>query len=397
MMQTTENGVHCKVICENDIRRFLFVSTEFGSLKGQIQRICSINTEFVLKYSDDEGDMITLSTDNELSFALSCMDNRKVLRLCVVLVDAPAPEKMEVTCPIVEVGCGKKWKRKSGCGRGKKWNENRGDGKGKRRENKERCGGRWKNPEGVDRRQIKIERLNSVIERLSKIPKEEGNFDRRQEKIQKLEHKLNWIQNHANLDQGVNRREMKIQRVTAFIERLSKVPKEEGNYERRQQRIQKLQEKLDWIKAHPEEFEKPKDRTTWHEKKVNRLTACIERLEKVPKEEGNFEKRQAKVEHLRKKLTWMQSHPQGCPKKAPYTPEQKEQIEITRIKIRSLKETICPLKSQIRAKRTQLSTAEGTQKETLINEISILKTEVNELKTRLAPLRQEICQLYHRN
>jgi len=128
----------------------------------------------VLKYKDDEGDMITLSTNNELSFALSCLDNRKVLRLCVILGEASAPEKMEVTCPVSEVGCGKKWKRKSGCNR-----------RGKR-EGRERCGGRWKNLEGVDRRQIKIERLKNVIERLSKVPKEEGDFDKRQEKIQNL-------------------------------------------------------------------------------------------------------------------------------------------------------------------------------------------------------------------
>lgn len=392
MMQTTATGVHCKVICENEIRRFTFTGTEFSSLKEQIRKICVLNKEFVLKYKDDEGDMITLSTNSELFCALSCLDSAKILRLCAFPLDS-APEKTEITTPILEVGCGKKWKRRSG----------KGCGRGNWRDHKKESGGRWKHHQqnhlhdGVDRKQIKIERLKNVIERLSKVPKEEGNFDKRQEKIQKLEHKLNWFQNHANLDQGVDHRERKIQRISAFIEKLSKIPKEEGNFERRQQRIQKLQEKLEWIKSHPEEFNKPRDQTTWKERKAARLNARIAELEKIPKEEGNFEKRQAKIQNLRQKLSFDQSHPEGGPRRCPLTPEQKEQIALTKSKIRTLKEQLCSLKIQIRTKRDQLSTNEGTQKENLMNEISVLKNEVKRLKTDLVPLRQEICQLYRRN
>jgi archaellum component FlaC len=394
MMQTTVSGVHCKVICENEIRRFTFTGTEFSSLKEQIRIICSLNKEFVLKYKDDEGDMITLSTNSELSFALSCLDSARILRLCAFPLDS-APEKMEITIPIVEVGCGKKWKRRSGkgCGRGK-WRDH---------QNHKNHGGKWRHHQnhhhghGVDRRQIKIERLSNVIERISKVPKEEGNFEKRQEKIQKLEHKLNWLQNHANLDQEVDRREMKIQRISAFIEKLSKIPKEEGNFERRQQRIQKLQEKLEWIKSHPEEFNKPRDKTTWKERKAARLTLRIAELEKIPKEEGNFEKRQAKIQDLRQKLSFNKYHPESLPKRCPFTPEQREQIALTKSKIRTLKEQLCSLKMQIKTKRDQLSTTQGSTKENLTNEINLLKNEVKKLKSELVPLRQEICQLYRRN
>jgi len=349
----------------------------------------------VLKYKDDEGDMIILSTNTELSVALSCMDSAKILRLCAFPVDSTAPEKPEITTPVYEVGCGKKWKRRSG---------NKGCGRGNWREHQKReCGGRWRQHqpnhlhEGVDRRQMKIERLKFVIERLSKVPKEEGNFERRQEKIQKLEHKLNWLQNHVEEDLRDDRREMKIQRLSAFIEKLSKIPKEEGNFERRQQRIQKLQEKLEWIKSHPEEFNKPRDKTTWKERKAVRLTSRIAELERIPKEEGNFENRQAKIQKLRQKLSFIQNHSEGHLKKCPLTSEQKEQIHLTKSKIRALKEQICSLKSQIRTKRDQLSTNQRANKETLINEINTLKNEVQRLKGDLVPLKQEICQLYRRN
>jgi len=95
-MQTTINttnntGMHCKVSCNNQYRRFLFVGTEFSSLFSQVQQLLSLNREFVLKYKDNEGDLITISSNEELVCALSYSE-AGVLRLtAVVCIDAPQP------------------------------------------------------------------------------------------------------------------------------------------------------------------------------------------------------------------------------------------------------------------------------------------------------------------
>jgi len=91
-INTTNNtGMHCKVSCNNQYRRFLFVGTEFSSLFSQVQQLLSLNREFVLKYKDNEGDLITISSNEELVCALSYSE-AGVLRLtAVVRNDAPLP------------------------------------------------------------------------------------------------------------------------------------------------------------------------------------------------------------------------------------------------------------------------------------------------------------------
>jgi len=72
--------MHCKLTFNNQIRRFVFTSTEFADLRGQISQLIGLPTDgFVLKYVDNESDLITLSTNEELSLALDLSD--KVLRL----------------------------------------------------------------------------------------------------------------------------------------------------------------------------------------------------------------------------------------------------------------------------------------------------------------------------
>jgi len=83
-MQTTiitnDAGIHCKVFCNDQFRRFLFIGTEFCSLFSQVQQLLSLNKEFVLKYKDNEGDLITISSNEELACALSNSEG-SVLRL----------------------------------------------------------------------------------------------------------------------------------------------------------------------------------------------------------------------------------------------------------------------------------------------------------------------------
>jgi len=86
---TNDAGIHCKVSCNDQFRRFLFIGTEFSSLFSQVQQLLSLNKEFVLKYKDNEGDLITISSNEELACALGYSAG-SVLRLTATTSDAPA-------------------------------------------------------------------------------------------------------------------------------------------------------------------------------------------------------------------------------------------------------------------------------------------------------------------
>jgi len=99
------SGIHCKVSCNDQFRRFVFNGTNFSSLVKQIQQILVLEKEFVLKYKDNEGDQITISSDEELSCALS-FSSGNVFRLIVVPRGTsqmfPAPMQTAPTTPPIQ-------------------------------------------------------------------------------------------------------------------------------------------------------------------------------------------------------------------------------------------------------------------------------------------------------
>lgn len=86
-------GIHCKVICNDQIRRFQFSGTEFSSLQDQIKKILGLNSEFVLKYKDNEGDMITISSTEELACAIDISQKTDggLIRLTVFSAEKQPP------------------------------------------------------------------------------------------------------------------------------------------------------------------------------------------------------------------------------------------------------------------------------------------------------------------
>jgi hypothetical protein len=90
-MQTIEMSefkkqIHCKLTYKEQIRRFIFHGTEFSELRGHISNLLSLPIDgFVLKYVDNESDLITLTSNEDLSLALDISD--KLLRL---VVDTPS-------------------------------------------------------------------------------------------------------------------------------------------------------------------------------------------------------------------------------------------------------------------------------------------------------------------
>jgi len=84
-------GIHCKVCCNDQFVRFLFIGTEFSSLFSQVQQSLALNKAFVLQYKDNEGDLITFSSDKELAYAISYSEGN-ILRLYAITIDDKANE-----------------------------------------------------------------------------------------------------------------------------------------------------------------------------------------------------------------------------------------------------------------------------------------------------------------
>jgi len=117
-MQTQNNNnnvTHCKVQCGNEFRRFLLPSSQYADLSRQIQKLFGFQDEdkFLLKYTDEEGDMVTISSDEELYFAITLFRGG-LLRLTVETQKCKRGERR----------CGK-WENKEHCGEGfrTKWEE----------------------------------------------------------------------------------------------------------------------------------------------------------------------------------------------------------------------------------------------------------------------------------
>jgi hypothetical protein len=80
-MSELKKQIHCKLTYKDQIRRFLFSGTEFAELRGHICNLLSIPDGFVLKYVDNESDLITLTSTEDLYLALDL--SPKILRLVV--------------------------------------------------------------------------------------------------------------------------------------------------------------------------------------------------------------------------------------------------------------------------------------------------------------------------
>jgi hypothetical protein len=92
--------IHCKLSYDNQIRRFVITDTGFLALKHQVAAVLGLRDEFVLKYLDNESDLVTLASDEELEVALDVAD--KVLRLVVEnpsSVPVPAPLEHAASFP----------------------------------------------------------------------------------------------------------------------------------------------------------------------------------------------------------------------------------------------------------------------------------------------------------
>jgi hypothetical protein len=91
-MTEFKKQIHCKLTYKDQIRRFLFCGTEFAELRGHICNLLSLNDGFVLKYVDNENDLITLTSTEDLYLALEL--SPKLLRLAVETTGGTHPSTL---------------------------------------------------------------------------------------------------------------------------------------------------------------------------------------------------------------------------------------------------------------------------------------------------------------
>jgi hypothetical protein len=89
--------VHVKVAYDNEFRRFLLSETTFGHLQSTLKTLFSLETEFRIKFQDDENDWVLLTTDQELVYATELSGSPLRLQVKLISSDLPKAEAVSFT------------------------------------------------------------------------------------------------------------------------------------------------------------------------------------------------------------------------------------------------------------------------------------------------------------
>lgn len=193
-VNVNDNGIHCKVATHDTVRRFYAKNTDYNALLDQICTIFGFSKDsVVIKYIDDEGDLVTISSDPELKFAIDLAP--RVLKLKVELIKPVGP--VATDCEMRRM-CNKKWRRRS---------SERFEGKRHCHEKHQRRAEKWamKKPE---RLQMKLTWLKAKQEKLQgKLAALEANsasspdsaprLEKIRTKLAFISSKIEWLEQSA--------------------------------------------------------------------------------------------------------------------------------------------------------------------------------------------------------
>jgi len=117
-IQQTSAPVHVKVALDNEFRRFLLNPISFDHLEKTLKTLFSLQSEFRIKFQDDENDWVLITTDQELVYATELSGSP--LRLQVKLLSSDTPAKADAeSLSATERGRGRGCRgRGRGAGRG---------------------------------------------------------------------------------------------------------------------------------------------------------------------------------------------------------------------------------------------------------------------------------------
>jgi len=336
-------AIHCKLSCNDQFRRFLFVGTEYSSLFAQVQQLLALDKEFVLKYKDNDGDLITLTSNEELACALNYSDVANLLHL-VVVPGAPVTSDPDVPVCSRDFFCSPRG-RMHGC-HGHGWEHMRG-GHGHFR-----GGHGWEHMRGGH-----------------------GHFHGGRAHFHGghgWEHKHG---GHGHFHGGWGPEMFKARLTTkrdfikSRLDELEKVPEKTPE---QQQGVLRLQMKLKRIESHLE-------RGCWEMKGKH----CGKWAAKMEKRRQKMEKKMRKREQKDDCSTQNLSE------------ETQTQIAMLRSQIDVLKPAMKEVKSQIKTKKDALKEAKATggDPHQLIKELLVLKEKRRAQKNEVKPLKQKIREL----
>jgi len=374
-MQST--GIHCKVVCNDQIRRFQFSGTEFSSLQDQVKQLLGLNREFVLKYKDNEDDMITISSTEELACAIdiSHKNDGGLIRLTVYPNEQPTVPSSDVPThipfnPFNHPEPREFCHRGRGGGRGGKWGG--------------RCAREGGGPAFHGEHHGWKHRFEGGEHPCRNRP--EGEFPCRN-RFEKRRAKLTFKRDLWR----------------AYLNSLEQATELTPEEERRKEFFQRKVERLDSILA---EFcpqnqaegpsDKPDNEKTEFCPQPEKPQVCPQKLE----EGQSFEcgRRGKKYEKGARKCE--KKYKEGKQKEAKYSllsEEAKAEIEILKKQIKEKKPALWALQGQLKAKKSELKAAKETGQKAkipeLLNEIGKLKQEKMEKKAQIEPLRQRVFQL----
>jgi len=367
IMQSS-TGIHCKVACNNQFRRFLFVGTEFSSLYCQVKCLLNLNEkEFVLKYKDNEGDMITISSDEELSCALS-LSNGSLLRLSASFPSTEAEKQsadIPVSCEFETPGagfhgrCPRRFGRGHHGGRGG-WHSGPRCGPYERMHMGSEDGARkpWRRDCRKAKLTYKREVIQSILNELAQCA-ERGEL--RPDQLRKQDHLKTKL---CNIDRRL----------------------QELNDDKMEEQCDKPMEN---DKCQKEE-EKCQDKCQKEEEK------CRDKCQKEEKswDKCKNEKQRRKCEKKSRKECERNWHKEKrCHK--PLSDEVKAEIEEVKASIATLKQPLREIKVEIKNKKQAWREANEHDAQLIACEIADLKKQSMEYKKQIQPLRQRIREMYH--
>jgi len=342
---TNNVGIHCKVACNDQYRRFLFMGTEFNSLNEQVKNLLNLgDEEFVLKYKDNEGDLITISTNEELAFAISFSDGSLLRLTATVPLDT---QQFDVTCEFQHPGHFRgKIPREFGHGHGfghghpgaGPWRGRGGRRGGRCPYERTGCeGGRFKGGKNCDRLQAKLARMTfkrDVIQtQLNEIPAEQASSPDQQQRLTIMRSKL-----------------------------------------------ERLQSKIHWIESQKTGSEDVAN-------KMEEVSPSENVNQKHAKWQSHEERHKRKCDRSERRI-----HKKG---KDNISEEEKAEINFLNEKIAALKEPAREIKKTIKTKKQAWRDANEVDGQLIGREIDDLKSQLWEVKKQIRPLRWRIDQIYH--
>jgi len=314
-------------------------------LNEQVKKLLNLDgKEFVLKYKDNEGDLISISTNEELAFAISFSDGA-LLRLTATVPSDTQQTAFDVTCEFEHPGgpFHGKFPREFGHGHGHGHGHWHGHGHGRGRGGWRGGRGPYERPgcEGGRSKGMSCEKLNA--------------------KLAKMTFKCDIIQTQLN--------EINLSDQPA-------TPDQQRRKEMMQSKLQRLQTKIQRVESQKTGSDVTKmDEGSSTEKKQSKWLS-------------HEEKYQRKCERKSQKQFEKNS-------KGNVSEEEKAEIKFLKEKIASLKEPLTEIKKAIKAKKQAWRDANEVDGQMISCEIDDLMSKMWEYKKQIRPLRWRIEQICH--